>query len=245
MKLKILGSSSSGNCYLLEAKNETLILECGLPYKTILKGLNFDLNNVVGCLVTHEHKDHSKGYGEVLSNGIDVWLSEGTMKATCNQKHNQFRFPCLCESEKQFKIGEFTILPFQAQHDAAEPLGFLMHHPEMGKLLFITDSYYCKYNFKGLNHILIECNYSNDILKENLENGSIPLSLRDRIIKSHFELGNVKEFLKATDLKEVKEITLIHLSESNSNATQFKGEIEGLTGKPTYVANRGLELDLL
>ncbi|HEK4983654.1 TPA: MBL fold metallo-hydrolase, partial [Clostridioides difficile] len=58
--IKILGSSSRGNCYLLQLENETLILECGVSYKEILKGLDFSLENVVGCLVTHEHKDHSK-----------------------------------------------------------------------------------------------------------------------------------------------------------------------------------------
>ncbi|HEK4983663.1 TPA: MBL fold metallo-hydrolase, partial [Clostridioides difficile] len=60
MKIKVLGSSSRGNCYLLQLKNETLILECGVSYKEILKGLDFNLKSVVGCLVTHEHKDHSK-----------------------------------------------------------------------------------------------------------------------------------------------------------------------------------------
>ncbi|MDS2204199.1 MBL fold metallo-hydrolase, partial [Clostridioides difficile] len=39
MKIKVLGSSSKGNCYLLQLKNETLILECGVSYKEILKGL--------------------------------------------------------------------------------------------------------------------------------------------------------------------------------------------------------------
>jgi len=33
MKLKVLGSGSSGNCYLLENESEALMLECGLPFK--------------------------------------------------------------------------------------------------------------------------------------------------------------------------------------------------------------------
>ncbi|WP_454055620.1 hypothetical protein [Clostridium sp. Marseille-Q7071] len=41
-------------------------------------------------------------------------------------------------------------------------------------------------------------------------------------MKSHFELENVKDFLRATDLKEVKEIILIHLSDGNSNSAEFK-----------------------
>lgn len=240
MKLKVLGSGSSGNCYLLQNENETLVLECGLSYKTILQGLNFNLSNVVGCLVTHEHKDHSKAIRDVVNNGIDVYSSSGTLKAIDIEIYRTK----IIKSEKQFTIGGFTILPFQAQHDAAEPLGFLIQHSNIGKLLFITDSYYCQYKFTGLDHIMIECNYSMEILNKNIEENLVHPVLANRLLKSHFNLENVKEFLKATDLTTVKEITLIHLSDSNSNAAEFKNEIERLTGKVVYIADKGLEIQL-
>lgn len=240
MRLKVLGSSSKGNCYLLQGEKETLILECGIPYKSILKGLNFNLSNVVGCLVTHEHKDHSKAINELIKNGIDVYTSKGTTEA-CKVTGHRINH---IESEKAIKIGDFIVLPFEAQHDAAEPLGFLIYHNDIGKLLFITDSYYCQYKFTELNHILIECNYSQEILSENLDQGLIPNSLKNRLLKSHFSLSNVKEFLKVIDLKETEELVLIHLSEGNSNSAVFQEEIEKLTGKPTYIADDGLEIDL-
>ncbi|APM41369.1 MBL fold metallo-hydrolase (plasmid) [Clostridium kluyveri] len=240
MKLTVLGSGSSGNCYLLQNRDETLILECGLPYKTILKGLDFNLMNVVGCLVTHEHKDHSKAIKEFISNGIDVYSSSGTLKAV---DAGDYRAQVI-ESENQVSIGDFTVLPFETEHDAIEPLGFLIQHSDMGKLLFITDSYYCQYNFTGLNHIMIECNYSMDIVNENFERGLIHPVLRNRLLKSHFSMENVKEFLKVTDLSQVRDIVLLHLSDSNSDEEGFKTEIERLTGKPTYIADKELEIDL-
>lgn len=236
MKLKVLGSGSSGNCYLLQGEKETLIIECGLPYKTILKGLNFNLGNVIGCLISHEHKDHSKAVQDLIKNGIDVYSSKGTFESIEVKGHRTN----IIESEKVFEIGKFIVLPFKVQHDAKDPLGFLIYQKEIGKLLFITDSYYCEYKFQDVDHVLIECNYSNEILQEK----ELPKTLKNRIIKSHFELGNVKEFLKATDLKATKKIMLIHLSDGNSNAAQFQKEIEKLTGKPTYIADKGLELEL-
>lgn len=236
MLLKVLGSGSAGNCYLLQGEKETLILECGLPYKTILKGLSFNLNNVVGCLVTHEHKDHSKAIPDFTRNGIDVYSSEGTLVRSMPMMHRGK----VIKSEELFKIGQFIILPLEAQHDAAEPLSFLIQQSEFGKLLFITDSYYCQYKFKDLNHIMIECNYSMKILQEK----ELPKGLKTRIMKSHFELENVKEFLKSNNLSQVKDIILIHLSDSNSNAAEFKKEIEKLTGKPVYIADKGLEMEL-
>lgn len=236
MKLKILGSGSSGNCYLLQSEKETLILECGLPYKTILKELNFKLDTVVGCLISHEHKDHSKSASDLIKNGIDVYSSKGTFEAIGVMGYRTKAI----ESEKAIKIGSFIVLPFATEHDAVEPLGFLIQHLEMGQLLFITDSYYCRYKFSDIDHVMIECNYSLEILKEK----QLPQTLKSRIIKSHFELDNVKNFLKATDLKQTKEIVLIHLSDGNSNAEQFKREIERLTGKPTYIADKGIELEV-
>lgn len=245
MKLKVLGSGSSGNCYLLQNEKETLILECGLPYKTILKGLNFNIGNVVGCLVTHEHKDHSKATKELISSGIDIYTSVGTSKKLGIDDYavSSYRLSFL-KGEEQCNIGNFVILPFETEHDAAEPLGFLIQHREIGKLLFITDSYYCQYKFSGLNHNMIECNYSMDILQQNIDKGLIHPVLANRLLKSHFSLENVKEFLKVTDLKSVRDITLLHLSDGNSDAERFKEEIERLTGLPTYVADVGLEIEL-
>lgn len=239
MKLKVLASSSSGNCYLLESKDETLIIEAGITFKRIQEGLGFNLEKVVGCLISHEHKDHSKAAEQLIQNGISIYTSQGTKRELgLNRGH---RTKVLREQQLK-KVGGFTILPFSTQHDAAEPLGFLIQHKDMGKLLFITDSYYSKYKFKGLDHILVECNYKKELLEENIKNGKIPEWLSERITESHFEIENVKTFLDSNDLTEVKEIVLLHLSSQNSNKKEFKEEIERATGRPVYIAAEGLEL---
>ncbi|SCI24525.1 Beta-lactamase superfamily domain [uncultured Clostridium sp.] len=240
MKIKVLASGSSGNCYLLQDKEETLILECGIRYKQILEGLDYDLSNVVGCLVTHEHKDHSKAMLDLNKNGIDVYASLGTFETLKIENHRTK----VIKSEKIFKVGNFTVLPFTAKHDAEEPLGFLINHEKIGNLLFLTDSYYCEYNFNNLNHILVECNYAKDLLDENIENGLIPLSLRNRITRSHFELNNVIDFLKANDLKNIRTIMIMHLSSQNSNEEYFKNQIQKNIGLPVEVARKGLEVYL-
>ncbi len=51
MKLQILGSSSKGNCYLIEAnKNERLILDAGVNFKTVQQELNFNLKRYTRCI---------------------------------------------------------------------------------------------------------------------------------------------------------------------------------------------------
>lgn len=56
MRLKCLGSSSAGNCYLLQADSgETLILDCGIPIKAIKKGLDWDIRGIKGVIISHTH----------------------------------------------------------------------------------------------------------------------------------------------------------------------------------------------
>lgn len=176
--------------------------------------------------------DHCKAVKDVMKAGIDCCMSQGTAEAIGASGH---RIKPV-QARKQFNVGTWTILPFDTEHDAAEPLGFLLANRDGDKLLYLTDSFYCRYRFKGLTHIMCECNYSLDILKANVAAGLVSTELKNRILKSHFSLANVKEFLKANDLSRVEEIILIHLSDDNSDANRFKREIQALTGKAVTIA---------
>lgn len=234
MSIKVLASGSAGNCYLLETEKEILILECGIRYKDILKGLNFDLSKVVGCLVSHEHKDHCKVVDEIMNAGIDVYMSGGTKEGIDFKSSVTHRIN-IVKHGKRYKIGGFDVVPFNVEHDVSEPLGFLLQHKELGRILFATDTYYLRNTFINVDHILIECNYSEDILEE------IP-PYRARVLKSHMSLETLKETLKTWDLSRTKDITLIHISEGNGEPKRFRKEIEELTGIKTYVAMPGLEI---
>lgn len=233
MEIAVLASGSSGNCYKVSDGHTSLLLECGIPFKEIQKKLNFQLHEIDACLVSHEHQDHAKAVKELLKCGIEVCMSTGTA--------NMFDCDLLkittVEPLQQFKVGTFEILPFSTEHDVAEPIGFLIYSTVIKeKLLFATDTYYVRYRFSGLNYIMVECNYVLDILKRNVEAGLVPVAHKNRLLQSHFELGNVKKFLQSNDLSKVQEIWLLHLSDGNSDAERFKREIQEISGKPVYIA---------
>jgi phosphoribosyl 1,2-cyclic phosphodiesterase len=233
MNVQILASGSSGNCYKVSDGQTSLLLECGIPFREIQKKLNFKLYEIDGCLVSHEHGDHSKAIMELLKSGIDVYMSKGTAAPF---QHDFFK-TIQIKAREQFQVGTFDILPFDTQHDAAEPLGFILYsRVTKEKLLFATDTYYIKYRFEGLNYIMVECNYAIDILRANSEAGRLTLALKNRLLQSHFELSNVKKFLEVNDLSRVKGIYLLHLSDGNSDEERFRREIQELTGKPVIIA---------
>lgn len=232
--IKALASGSTGNCYRVTDGKSPLLIECGLSWKEIQQGLGFTTSDLAGCLISHGHQDHCKAVVNVMRAGINCYMSAGTADALGIDGHRV----CFAKALQQQQVGSWSMLPFGVEHDAAEPLGFLLANGDGDKLLYATDTYYIRYKFRGLTHIMVECNYDLDILQRNVTDGLVPLAVKNRVLKSHFSLANVKGFLKANDLSAVQEIHLIHLSDGNSDAERFKNEIQALTGKPVYVAEK-------
>lgn len=188
MKLKVLGSGSSGNCYILENRTEALIIEAGISFKEVKIALDFDISKIVGVIVSHEHSDHSKAVKEYEEAGIPV-----------------FR-PYRLEMERQVGVfWGFVIKSFPLVHDVP-CFGFVISHPECGKLVYISDTEYVKYRFKNLNHILVEANYSKDLLSESEE----AVKKRNHVLAGHMEIGTACEFLRVNQNSDLRNVVLQH-----------------------------------
>lgn len=241
MKLQIIGSSSSGNAYILDAGNESLLIECGVPFKMVEKAANFAISKIQGVIISHEHGDHAKGAKECAERRIPVFASAGTIDALGLTGNNA------CHPMTNLgmsKIGGFLVRPFKVVHDAKEPFGFLIHHADMGSLVFATDTAFLPFKFAGLNHIMIECNYAKSILDANVQSGGILPVVRNRIVQSHMSLETCLDTLAKNDLSKVKNIILIHLSDSNSNKTEFRDIVQTQTAIPTTIAEPGVSVEL-
>ena len=237
MELYILGSSSDGNCYIIQNETEALVLECGVSFTKVKKALDFKISKVVGALVSHEHGDHADYINDFLQARIKVFMSIGT-ESKLNLK-SKFQ-PILIVDMLKIKIGNFSVIPFKVKHDAAEPFGFLINHPDTGNVLFATDTYFLPNRFANLNNVLIEANYRMDLLKRNIEAGRVPSVLRDRTLQSHMSFETCKEALLANDLSQVNNIVLIHLSNGNSNSEEFQRDMQEATGKTIHIADSGM-----
>jgi len=231
MDIQVLASGSRGNCYRVTDGKTALLLECGIPFPQILKSLDYRTSEIEACLLTHEHGDHARAAKDLLRAGVDVYTSAGTARALGFKSH-RLR---VVQPKTRFTVGSWSILPFDTVHDAAEPLGFLLDSGEE-RLLFATDTAYLRYRFTKLTHIMLECNYDLEILKANVAAGLVSSEVKRRVLKSHMSLETAKNMLKANDLRRVREIILIHLSDDNGNAQRFKNEIARITGKVVRIA---------
>lgn len=241
MRLITIASSSSGNCYLLRASGgQTLILEAGVKLLEVKKKIDFDLSQITGVLVTHLHADHSGYITEFQKAGIYCYMNE----ATKENKFGQYEYynVNILKAKHTYQIGEFKVQPFALKHDVPN-FGYLISHPESGLTCFITDTHYCPYRFPGLNQVIVECNYNDEIVNKHLSDGTANMYVRNRVIKSHMELQTTIDFLQANDLSAVNNIVLIHLSAENSNASEFHSRIQSLTGKAVHIATPGMNIE--
>jgi phosphoribosyl 1,2-cyclic phosphodiesterase len=234
MHVFCLASGSGGNSYAVDDGETVLLLEAGIPAKKICGGYLKLLPRVAGCLITHEHQDHAKGAAELSGRGIDLYMTAGTQTAL-----GEFKCPYRIHNvraQEQFSVGTWNVMPFDTEHDAAEPVGFLLvSNVTHEKLLFATDTYYIKYRFSGVSIFMVECNYSLAILKENIAKGNIPENQKNRLLHSHFSLEHVIEFFRLADLSAAQKIYLLHASDRNSDVKLFKQEVQRATGIPTEV----------
>lgn len=232
MNIQVLASGSSGNAYRVSDGQTSLLLDAGVPVRTLQVGCGFGLSRLAGCLITHAHQDHCKAARDLARLGVDLYTSQGTIDACGLQGHRVHPV----RSRETFTVGTFQVLPFEVEHDAPEPLGFLLASTATGeKLLYFTDTYYVRYRFQGLTHILAECNYDQASIRHSVEEGYIPLDLVPRLVKSHMSLEHLLDFLRANDLSRVRQIYLLHLSANNSNAARMKEAVQRLTGTEVYV----------
>lgn len=219
MKFRCLGSGSSGNCYILENDSEALVIEAGIPFMAVKRALDFNIRKIVGVIVSHSHGDHAKYASEYEKAGIPV-----------------FR-PYKSDMGRQIRTyGKFVIKSFRLVHDVP-CCGFLIEHPDTGRTLYASDTEYIKYRFKNLNHILIECNYSKDLIPEDAVN-------RSHVMTGHMELQTVLDFLHANKCSGLRSVVLLHMSSRNSDPDVFVAKAGKAVQCPVWAAEKGLEIDL-
>ncbi len=217
MKLKCISSGSSGNCYTLTSNNgETLILDCGIPIKEIKKGLNWNIKDVVGVLCTHQHLDHSKSVKDFETMGIPVFAPYIRLEPM--------------RIGKEFKIQAFDLTTVDGRwtHTNADGsecpcYGFLITHPEIGKMLYITDTELIKWRFKDINHILLGVNYDKDLIDRN------NASKANHVFRGHLSIDTACDFVKTNYSDSLQNVIMCHLSSENADKDLFIEKMKKVT----------------
>lgn len=218
LEVASLGSGSSGNATLVRSTKTSLLIDCGFTLKETLKRmatLGVAPSDLTAVLISHEHSDHVKGIGPLSRKfGVPIYLTHGTFRRL---KDNRLLAYELFHAHAPFTLGDIEVDPFPTAHDAAESCQFVLRKDNIS-FAVATDMGVCPPfvlgKLAGVNGVLIECNYDDDMLR----NGPYPPSLQHRIRGQFGHLGNSQAgpVVRAIDHPSLETILLGHLSEKNN-----------------------------
>lgn len=231
-KLKCLSSGSSGNAYILECNGERLLLELGIKWNDILRGLEYNLSNVAACLVSHIHNDHSKSVPNALKSGLSVY--------SCQDVTNTYKDVKVLPVGVKMQIGGFKVQPLPLKHNA-ENYGFIITTADNNKIVFATDAAEFRYKIRGVHHWLIECNHCEELMLEHALNNVYSMSASE----NHLEIKQTIDALKNNFCVDTQTIVLCHLSQGNADEKEFAQRVKReLAFSNVYVAKPNLEIEL-
>lgn len=226
MNIKTIASGSGGNAHLVTSGNTTLLLDVGVAFREIQAATDYNTSTIAAALITHRHGDHAKAIPQLTRRGITVYAPKDVAE--------HYRGVTIIDSGKTTAIGDFLATPFWVPHDV-QCFGWELK-TQTEKLVYIVDAEYVPFLFNKLTHLMLEANHSRAVVMERAKEGHISMKLAERIIKSHMSIEAAMTFIKKQDMSHIKEIHLLHLSNDNSHAENFKRQVQEETGAEVYVS---------
>ena len=224
MKLKVVGTGSSGNCYLLYDDNgNVLVLDCGITLDRVKKALDFKVSAIKGVYCTHAHLDHFRYLNDFRLMGCDVFAPHEEIGKKASRYFKPWYIRC-----------------FKLPHGETSSYGALIEHDSGEKILYLTDLEYCPFNFKKqrVNHILIECNYQPEYVDLDAPN-------KEHKLTGHCSLPTAVEFVKQNRTDALESVTLIHAGMRTVDRNECLWEIRMVASNSNvFFAKNGDEFNL-
>lgn len=222
LTLKVIGTGSLGNMYLLDYEGEKLLIELGMPYKDLLFNID-NINTIVGAIHSHEHNDHllPKTFEELNKIKLSILTPKNTKVG------------------KKYKLGSFEIVPLPCIHNV-DCRGYLI---KVGgdTVLFATDTRLLpKVNNVKIDYFIVEVNYIERIREQVVLNDNESNGLHlNGIYQNHHSLESAVEYFESLPYKPKKIIT-IHKSNSGLHIdSEVKKELSRFAKETVSVATNG------
>ena len=224
LRFKSLGSGSSGNATVIQARDGTgithLLVDCGLGLPQMDKRLRLAgllADQIDAIFVTHEHGDHIGCARQLaLRERIPVYMSQGTYMAIGEPDFGGLLR--IVHDSETFEIGALQVRPFTVPHDAREPLQLTCSDGAV-RLGVLTDlghgSAHVLEQLAGCHSLMLECNHD----PQMLANGGYPPFLKRRIGGAWGHLANeaAAAIALAIQPRGLKQVVAAHLSEQNNH----------------------------
>lgn len=251
MRIVSIGSSSSGNSYIIQAGGKNLLLDVGLSATKILGALDsygIAPGDIDAVLITHEHVDHVKSIRKIAKECANAkfYASRGTVSSCDNFQHVEDDRLCLVKRRDSIEMGNLTVRCFGLSHDASEPIGYsVVADGEQLTVVtdtgVITDEIYQE--MRTADILVLEANHEENMLMY----GDYPYNVKMRIKSDYGHLSNVYTGEMLARLlgersDEALTIMLAHLSDKNNTPYQARMTIEDILRENGYARDEDYHL---
>jgi phosphoribosyl 1,2-cyclic phosphodiesterase len=173
-------------------------------------------------------------------------VHQGIERNYCVQRKIRPELKRLVVHGETFRLGDFTITPFNVPHDASDNTGFFIE-AQGTSFCLITDAGCVTDEMKNYinksDYLVIEANHDVEMLK----GGPYPKYLKDRIMSDNGHLSNADcaRALAENMSEGLKHVWLCHLSEENNHPELARKTIESILRQYGIVADKDFALEVL
>jgi phosphoribosyl 1,2-cyclic phosphodiesterase len=244
VRVTSLGSGSNGNAFVIQAGNTTVLLDAGIPIRTLragIRALGLDECALSAVVVSHEHSDHVRALPQICRAHTGRCLATAGTSRQLRALSIEADWETLRAGER-FDLGGLALTPLSVSHDAAEPVGFLFENGA-ACVAVVTDLGQSNGDVEAAisraQLVVLESNYDDAMLSR----GSYPAHLKRRIRgpRGHLSNGECASVLGRHLTSSITEIWLAHLSENNNRPTlAYETVINEVGSGPGHPAVRPL-----
>lgn len=188
-----LGSGSRGNAFVIHSPDASILVDAGFSRKDLLARMaatNVAAEQIKALLLTHEHEDHARGC-RLFCNQLDIpaYVTASTM-SYLERKAMLSSRALVFEPGEFFEVAGFRILPFAVQHDAVDPVGFVIS--KHGRSIALATDLgvvngLARQRLYDCDILVLESNYDQEMLR----NSQRMLHLKRRIMGRNGHLNNL------------------------------------------------------
>ena len=255
MKFVSLGSGSSGNCYLLQSGETSILLDAGISTRTLkkhLKELDISLeDDVAAVFITHDHADHIKAVGTIACEcGKTIYATrlvhEGIACNRCLKIEVPANRMAYVEKGKTVEVGNFRVTPFDVPHDSRDCVGYVVEADDV-RFCLITDVGHVTDTIReqvGLaNYLVLEANHDINMLQM----GKYSPYLKERISSDQGHLNNEQavNLIAEYATPQLRHVWLCHLSEENNHPVFARKTAEAVLRQHGIIPGVDFDLDVL
>jgi phosphoribosyl 1,2-cyclic phosphodiesterase len=225
----VLSSGSAGNCLWVRGGGVELLVDAGLPLRTIgarMEAVGQDVRAVSAVLCTHGHGDHVGGAAVVARRiGAQLIGTPSTLAAIPFGPPADRLQPIGARSS--VRLGGLRVTAAPTPHDAPGSVCFVVDDGETS-LGVVTDlgthTRTLVDHLSGLDALVLETNH--DV--QRLEDGPYPARLKRRIRSDAGHLSNEQgaRLLSRVLHPGLQHLVLAHLSEQNNEPALARAAIE-------------------